>query len=94
MWVVSLQGEKDYLNMISEHLKEISVSIYLDQSKFYLRFQEMNIFMKFEEVERLIKEHIDTINGAVKLALGSCEHIKTDEIYFQYEDGKIGRAHV
>lgn len=87
MWLVSLQGDTDTLKMVSDHLEESHVSIYLEDDKFYLRFPEMKILMKFENVRQIIKNHIETINGAVKLALGAYEPINVDETFFQYEDG-------
>lgn len=86
-WIISLSGDEVDLYEISKSLNTDNLTVYKEGDKYYLKSSQILSTDEYKEVSNKVKELIDLINGATKLALGTRNTIAVSDIYILKDDG-------
>ena len=96
-WIICLSGDEADLNELSKSLITEFLTVYKKGNQYYLKSTQILSTDEYKEVSEKIKELIDLINGATKLALGTRNTIAVSDIYILKDDGGrilFGSAHL
>jgi hypothetical protein len=86
-WVVTLSGDVYTLEELSKVFSLSDISIQKEQDAFVLRSRDFADLISDDQVRDHATEILTSLNGAAKLALGSCSPIKIEHISKIRDDG-------
>lgn len=87
-WIISLSGDEMDLNELSKSLNTDDLSIYKLDGTYYLKSNKIiKGSNEYNEIDKIVCELVELVNGTAKLALGTKNVINNYDIYYQKEDG-------
>lgn len=86
-WVVTLSGDVYTLEELSKVFSSSDISIQKEQDAFVLRSRDFADLISDDQVRDHATEILTSLNGAAKLALGSCSPIVIEDISKIRDDG-------
>lgn len=86
-WIICLSGDKEDLYELSKSLNTRDLTVFKDENQYYLQSSLISSVDEYKDVSEKVKELIDLINGATKLALGTRNTISVSDIYILKDDG-------
>ncbi|MFD0959015.1 hypothetical protein [Paenibacillus chungangensis] len=96
-WIICLSGDEADLYELSKSLNTEYLTVFKEGDQYYLKSSQILSTDEYREVSEKVKELVDLINGATKLALGTRNTIAVTDIYVQKDDGGrilFGSAHL
>lgn len=86
-WVVTLSGSAHILEELSKVFNSPEICIQKDHDAFVLKSRNFADLISDDQVREHTTEILTSLNGAAKLALGSCSPIKIEDISKIRDDG-------